>query len=29
MRVLIAEDDVTSRLLLTRVLENWGLGVVG
>jgi two-component system cell cycle response regulator len=23
MRVLIAEDDVTSRLLLTRVLENW------
>lgn len=24
MRVLIAEDDVTSRLLLTRVLENWG-----
>jgi len=27
MRVLIAEDDVTSRLLLTRVLENWGYEV--
>jgi two-component system, cell cycle response regulator len=27
MRVLIAEDDVTSRLLLTRVLENWGFEV--
>ncbi|HEY5387227.1 MAG TPA: diguanylate cyclase [Thermoleophilia bacterium] len=24
MRILIAEDDVTSRLLLKRVLENWG-----
>jgi two-component system cell cycle response regulator len=27
MKVLIAEDDVTSRLLLTRVLENWGYEV--
>jgi len=27
MRVLIAEDDVTSRLLLTRMLENWGYEV--
>ena len=27
MRVLIAEDDVTSRLLLTRVLESWGYEV--
>ena len=27
MRVLIAEDDVTSRLLLKRVLENWGYEV--
>ena len=27
MRVLIAEDDVTSRLLLRRVLENWGYDV--
>jgi diguanylate cyclase (GGDEF)-like protein len=27
VRVLIAEDDVTSRLLLTRVLENWGFEV--
>ena len=27
MRVLIAEDDVTSRLLLKRVLENWGYDV--
>src|SRR5450830_1920414 len=27
MRVLIAEDDVTSRLLLMRVLENWGYEV--
>jgi len=27
VRVLIAEDDVTSRLLLTRVLENWGYEV--
>jgi len=28
MRVLIAEDDVTSRLLLKRVLENWGYEVM-
>ena len=28
MRVLIAEDDVTSRLLLKRVLENWGYEVI-
>jgi two-component system cell cycle response regulator len=27
MRILIAEDDVTSRLLLKRVLENWGYEV--
>jgi diguanylate cyclase (GGDEF)-like protein len=27
MRILIAEDDVTSRLLLKRVLENWGYDV--
>ena len=27
MRILIAEDDVTSRLLLTRVLANWGYDV--
>jgi two-component system cell cycle response regulator len=27
MRILIAEDDATSRLLLTRVLENWGYEV--
>ena len=27
MRILIAEDDVTSRLLLRRVLENWGYEV--
>jgi diguanylate cyclase (GGDEF)-like protein len=28
MRVLIAEDDVTSRTLLRRVLEKWGYEVV-
>ena len=28
MRVLIAEDDVTSRLLLKRVLEGWGYEVI-
>jgi diguanylate cyclase (GGDEF)-like protein len=28
MRILIAEDDVTSRLLLKRVLENWGYEVI-
>jgi two-component system, cell cycle response regulator len=27
MRVLVAEDDVTSRLLLQRVLANWGYEV--
>jgi len=27
VRILIAEDDVTSRLLLKRVLENWGYEV--
>ena len=27
MRILIAEDDVTSRLLLKRVLESWGYEV--
>ncbi|HZL63824.1 MAG TPA: diguanylate cyclase [Thermoleophilia bacterium] len=27
MRILIAEDDSTSRLLLTRVLEGWGYEV--
>jgi len=27
MRVLIAEDDPTSRLLLTKVLEKWGYEV--
>ena len=27
VRILIAEDDVTSRMLLTRVLENWGYEV--
>jgi len=27
VKVLIAEDDVTSRLLLKRVLENWGYEV--
>lgn len=28
MRILIAEDDATSRLLLRRVLESWGYEVV-
>ena len=28
MRVLIAEDDVTSRMLLKRVLESWGYEVI-
>jgi two-component system, cell cycle response regulator len=28
VRVLIAEDDVTSRVLLTKVLEKWGYDVV-
>jgi two-component system cell cycle response regulator len=27
MRVLIAEDDLTSRILLTRILEKWGYDV--
>jgi two-component system cell cycle response regulator len=27
MRVLIAEDDLTSRMLLTKVLEKWGYDV--
>jgi len=27
VKILIAEDDATSRLLLTRVLENWGYEV--
>jgi two-component system, cell cycle response regulator len=27
MRVLIAEDDLTSRILLTRILEKWGYEV--
>jgi DNA-binding response OmpR family regulator len=27
VRILIAEDDSTSRLLLTRVLESWGYEV--
>jgi diguanylate cyclase (GGDEF)-like protein len=27
MRVLIAEDDLTSRILLTKVLEKWGYDV--
>ena len=27
MRILIAEDDATSRILLTRVLTNWGYEV--
>ena len=28
MRILIAEDDATSRLLLTRVLQGWGYEVL-
>jgi two-component system cell cycle response regulator len=28
MRVLIAEDDLTSRILLTKVLQKWGYDVI-
>jgi DNA-binding response OmpR family regulator len=28
MRILIAEDDVTSRMLLTRLLSKWGYEVI-
>jgi diguanylate cyclase (GGDEF)-like protein len=28
MRVLIAEDDLTSRMLLTKVLQKWGYDVI-
>lgn len=28
MRILIADDDTTSRLMLTRVIEGWGYDVV-